>query len=366
MKRILLFILPVLVLMSSCGAQKPETKPKKSSAKIYSFVPDAEKDYKGIETYIAESLRQKKTKIDISEYGVSIDDLPQVYRSALFTNPDIFYADAAAFNYDHDEDNKIYYIYPEYIVKKKEIPDYIKRFDSTVNEYLNDVDSNLSDFEKALTIHDKIINNCKYTSGEGLVCTAYGALVNGEALCEGYSRAYSYLLYKAGISNKCLDNVKEYHCWNLVQLDKKWYHADLTDDDPVPDTCGYVSHEYFLVSDDKLSSYESDEHKGYKSDVTYIDEYKCSSKSYDSGFFRDIRSNIYVKNNSYYYIDNNYLNKHYSAFIVRNGDNNKVLETVKDKWHSSDNEEYTNSFSKLCYLDGYFFYNTSKSVEVIS
>lgn len=365
MKKIILTILSLLLVMvfaSSCGTKSADTKPKKAPAKIYSFVPDVEKDYKGIEKYIAESLRKKKSKIDISKYGVSIDDLPKVYRSTIFTNPDIFYVDAAAFNYDHDKNNEVYYIYPEYLVKKKEIPDYIKKFNKAVDDFLNEVDNNLSDSDKALTIHDKIICECKYTSGEGLVYTAYGALVNREAVCEGYARAYSYLLYKAGISNKCIDNGKEYHCWNLVQLDKKWYHVDLTDDDPVPDTCGYVSHEFFLVSDSKLASYKSEEHEGYESDVTYNTSFQCNSKSYDSSFFRNIISCIYVRNNAYYYIDNNYQNKYYSAFILRKDNKEKVLESIKDKWYSSDNEEYTNSFSKLCYLDGFFFYNTPKSI----
>ncbi len=362
LKKLILFILPLLVFAVSCGTQSVDNNPKKVSAQIYSFVPDVEKNYKGIESYIAESLRKKKSKIDISKYGVSIDDLPQVYRSALFTNPDIFYADAASFNYDYDINNKIFYIYPEYIVRKNEIPDYIKKFDNTVNDFLKQVDNNLSDFEKALTIHDKIICDCKYKSGEGLVYTAYGALVNREAVCEGYTRAYSYLLYKAGISNKCLDNVMEHHCWNLVQIDKKWYHADLTDDDPTPDTCGYVSHECFLISDSKLDSFKYEEHIGYKSDVTYENEYTCSSKSYDSSFFRGILSCIYVKNSVYYYIDNNYQNKNYSAFIARNGNKIEVVDNIKDRWYSVDNEEYTNSFSKLCYIDGYFFYNTPKCI----
>ena len=366
MKKIILTVISVLfiiVFASSCGTKSDDSKPPKPPAKIYSLVPDVENDYNGIENYIAESLRQKKSKIDISKYGVSIDDLPKVYRSAIFTNPDIFYVDAAAFNYDHDKNNNIYYVYPEYIVKKKEIPDYIKKFNKSVDDFLKNVDNSLSDFEKALTIHDKIISDCIYTPGEGLVYTAYGALVNKKAVCEGYARAYSYLLYKAEISNKCLDNGKEFHCWNLVQLDKKWYHVDLTDDDPIPDTCGYVSHEYFLLSDSKLNSYKSEEHIGYESDITYNKDFECNSKSYDSSFFRDIFSCIYVRNNAFYYIDNNYQNKHYSAFIVRKDNKNKVLASIKDRWYSSDNEEYTNSFSKLCYLDGYFFYNTPKSIH---
>lgn len=339
-----------------------DIKPKKSPAKIYSLIPDVEKDYKGIESYIAKCLRNKQSKIDIFKYGVSIDDFPQVYRSAIFTNPDIFYVDAATFNYDHDKNKIIYYVYPEYIVNKKEISDYIDKFDKAVNDFLKEVDNRQSDLEKALTIHDKIICDCEYTSGEGIVYTAYGALVNGEAVCEGYARAYSYLLYKAGISNKCIDNGSEYHCWNLVHLGKNWYHVDLTDDDPMPDTCGYVSHEYFLISDTKLNSYKSDKHKGFKSDVTYKKEFRCSSATYDSSFFRDILSRVYIKDNAYYFIDNNYRNKRYSAFIVRESNKNKVLKTVKDRWFSSDNKEYANSFSKLCYLDGYFFYNSPESI----
>ena len=355
-------MLSILILSVSCGSSNDDSQPKKKPAKIYSFVPSVEKNYPEIESYVAECLRKKQSQIDISKYHVTIEDAPRVYRSAIFTNPDIFYADASEFNYDYDSDKIVYYLYPEYIVMKSEIPSYIVKFDKAVDSFLKDIDDNLSDFDKALLIHDKLITGCEYQSGGSLVYTAYGAIVNGEAVCEGYSRAYSYLLLKAGISNKCLDNAKESHCWNCVKLDDKWYHADVTSDDPTPDTSGYVSHKYFLVSDSKLSSYKSEKHEGYKKDITYNSDYKCVSKTYDSSFFRNILSAFYIKNNGYYFIDNNYQGKNYSAFILRKDDKNEVVETIKDTWRSDKNEEYVKSFSKLCYLDGYFFYNSAKSI----
>lgn len=141
-------ILTVIVFVCSCDMNSADIKPKKSPAKIYSLIPDVEKDYKGIESYIAKCLRNKQSKIDIFKYGVSIDDFPQVYRSAIFTNPDIFYVDAATFNYDHDKNKIIYYVYPEYIVNKKEISDYIDKFDKAVNDFLKEVDNRQSDLEK--------------------------------------------------------------------------------------------------------------------------------------------------------------------------------------------------------------------------
>ena len=60
-------------------------------------------------------------------------------------------------------------------------------------------------------------------------------LVNRLAVCDGYSKAFQYLLYQAGVP--CLfvtgQSQGEGHAWNLVQLDGAYYHVDITWDDPV-------------------------------------------------------------------------------------------------------------------------------------
>ena len=52
------------------------------------------------------------------------------------------------------------------------------------------------------------------------------------------------------------------HVWNAVYLNHRWYHLDLTWDDPVTDTGENVlEHKFFLVDTPTLLSLEQTEHR---------------------------------------------------------------------------------------------------------
>ena len=64
-----------------------------------------------------------------------------------------------------------------------------------------------SDYDKVRYFHDTIVNRCSYNSGAASVyqpmsCEAYGALVEGSAICEGYAKAFKLLCNRAGIPAK--------------------------------------------------------------------------------------------------------------------------------------------------------------------
>ena len=53
----------------------------------------------------------------------------------------------------------------------------------------------------------------------------------------------------------------ESHIWNAVEIDNKWYHIDLTWDDPVVDDGkDYLKHDYFLVTTKELVEKEKTQH----------------------------------------------------------------------------------------------------------
>ena len=57
--------------------------------------------------------------------------------------------------------------------------------------------------KKMLFFHDYLIEHCAYheDTGNWQAYTAAGALLNGKAVCEGYSRAFQLLLNQEGIDN---------------------------------------------------------------------------------------------------------------------------------------------------------------------
>lgn len=108
-------------------------------------------------------------------------------------------------------------------------------------------------YEIELQLHDILAKKITYLKGGNispLAYTAYGALVEGKAVCEGYSRAFQLLLYEFGINSTLASGYAGLeHMWNLVQIGGAWYHVDITWDDQQSET----NHLYFNLTDQSIS-----------------------------------------------------------------------------------------------------------------
>ena len=117
----------------------------------------------------------------------------------------------------------------------------------------------MTDTQKEIAIHDYIIQNTKYSTDgdQERLATAESVLLDGIGQCQGYSEAFGLLLELSGISTRIVsgsaagsDGIYVAHAWNQVLIDNVWYNADITWDDPVPDTGDYASRTYMNRSDD--------------------------------------------------------------------------------------------------------------------
>ena len=133
---------------------------------------------------------------------------------------------------------------------KDEINEINNKVDKILNENVN---NNMPPKEKIRVIHDYIINHTEYdklkyenkNDDTYKSNTAYGVLIEGYGTCNGYADAMEIFLDKMNIINYKISN--EEHIWNLVYLDGKWYHLDLTWDDPISDI-NINRDTYFLIS----------------------------------------------------------------------------------------------------------------------
>lgn len=119
--------------------------------------------------------------------------------------------------------------------------------------------------EKIRVIHDYIIDNAEYdklkyenrSDNTYKSNTAYGVLIEGYGTCNGYADAMAIFLNKLNVINYKISN--DEHIWNLVYLDGKWYHLDLTWDDPISDV--NVSRDtYFLIDTKTLEKINDGTH----------------------------------------------------------------------------------------------------------
>jgi hypothetical protein len=78
--------------------------------------------------------------------------------------------------------------------------------------------------------YPKVIDNSKDT-----LWTAYGALVNKEAVCQGYAAAFHLILQhlKIPVVNDFGTADGQQHVWNQVLIDGQWLYVDVTFNDPI-------------------------------------------------------------------------------------------------------------------------------------
>ena len=114
--------------------------------------------------------------------------------------------------------------------------------------------------EKINKIHNYIIKNTEYDKENSKLenynnTLAYGTLIDGIGICSGYSDSMALFLDRLNIPNIKISS--DNHVWNLVYINDKWLHLDLTWDDTENDK---YNNDYFLITKEKLFSLDSKEH----------------------------------------------------------------------------------------------------------
>ncbi len=179
---------------------------------------------------------------------VSLDDFSVARMIFLSDHPECFWWGGTAV-YSINEDGYIYYITPSYLYQGETLKTMRARLDAVVEEIVAGVPEGTV-FEKALYLHDKVaeIVTYKFTDNDQ---TPYGALVEGEAVCNGYATSYQLLLMECGIRAWTVNGTSKGigHAWNVVWLDDETcVYTDVTWDDQESVTLRY----YFNMSLDEI------------------------------------------------------------------------------------------------------------------
>lgn len=124
-----------------------------------------------------------------------------------------------------------------------------KELDSAVAKLLNSLNvRGKSDYEKVRAVYDYICQNVTYDytnledSTYTLKHTAYAALVNKTAVCQGYATLLYRLLLELGVDTRVIagETLAGAHGWNIAKLGNVYYNLDATWD------AGTGEYTYFL------------------------------------------------------------------------------------------------------------------------
>ena len=106
----------------------------------------------------------------------------------------------------------------------------------------------MTDLEALTALHDWLALRCDYAATLRSE-TAYGALVEGAAVCRGYAAGYALLAELAGLAGADTYSDSLDHAWILATLDGGRYFSDCTWDDGKNQKLGLIRHTYFLFDE---------------------------------------------------------------------------------------------------------------------
>ena len=133
----------------------------------------------------------------------------------------------------------------------------------------------MSDYAKIKAIYDYICANVTYdfTSEGTLKHTAYAALINRTAVCQGYASLLYRLLLEENIDTRLIAGKSrdDDHGWNIVELDDLYYNVDATWD------AGNTTYAYFLRS---MANFADHERSEEYNTTTFNNAYPMAASDY--------------------------------------------------------------------------------------
>ena len=149
---------------------------------------------------------------------------------------------------------------------------------SAVAQCNNETDG--SDYQKALWLHDWLLNQLDYDNSLKWSSTE-SALTRGLGTCQAYERAYAQLLSAASIENTETRDTYDGHTWNAMKLDGEWYQVDCTWDDSNDNWYNFDQRRLYFGLTDELMAVA---HPGY-SNIYTTEGYNTRSTSLKNNYF---------------------------------------------------------------------------------
>ena len=177
--------------------------------------------------------------------------LQQLLQDKVLGNPDFFFV--RGFKIIERGTTKV--VCPRYDYSRQEIIRLSNECDKRAEKLIKRV-SECDEYEKVKELHDFLAKNVEYVDDRKKErYSIIGPFLEKKSVCEGFAKAYKYLLDRIGIpclvlSGKAYDpcvgkNVS--HSWNMVKIEDKWCHVDVTFDATI--RCfNFLRYDYFALS----------------------------------------------------------------------------------------------------------------------
>ena len=256
MKRLLSFIILICII----AAALPMTV-------------SAEENYVNLDDAITElraGMVNRETEIAIkfkSPEFLTQETLAAIFNSAVEDTGDPLEGDYLHWHVENFGISGSYYVFWDYFyydiifrVSYYTTAEQESELDEAINDVIDGFGFNLftSDYVKIQTVYDYICQNVAYdydnlgNSSYTLKYSAYAALIDKKAVCQGYANLFYRFMRELEIDCRTVTgkSKSQSHAWNIVKLDGAYYNVDTTWD------AGAKKYNYFLKCTKHFTDHE--------------------------------------------------------------------------------------------------------------
>ena len=312
---------------------------------------------------ILTGLQNWSESIDLSAFGLTVEEGVGLYYEVLDAHYEFFYVKSCNLSYSASGLTSINPIYDTTYTNSD-----VSAFNSVCSAIVAGIPQG-TNAEKLLYLHDYLITHCEYDLTYSKT-NAYNALVEGSAVCDGYTKAYKVLCDQAGLTCEFVSSDAINHSWNMVQVgggDTAWYYVDCTWDDPINGSSllpeSNCRHANFLMSREACinTNHASSDWVNGKGESVYN---RTTSTKYDSYWWRALIRSVQWVGTQMCYAKPTDLSHVYFRSSGSSSETSVTIQGGGNRWNvlGESSSYWTDSYITIASQGGAFYYSTPTQI----
>ena len=238
-------VLPVEEIDSLPGQEAEETTAESDNTESCSLLEeggsrfayeslDAQEQiwYEEIEQALGEMTDTVKLSTEPIEQGLDEQDIDRIFQCVLIDHPEIFYTTGYTYTKYSRGDRTVGIDFAgTYSLPKEEAVNKAEEIRGRASEWLSDITTDASEYDKVKAVYEKIIFSTDYDLNASDNQNIASVFLGNSSVCQGYAKATQYLLNHLGVMCTLVQgtvDTGEAHAWNLVRVDGDYYYVDTT------------------------------------------------------------------------------------------------------------------------------------------
>ncbi len=159
------------------------------------------------------------------------DEIATAFKCVFQDHPEIFWISGYSYCRYSTLGKEYYTFTGKYIYSEAECRSFKSKISSYITGFKQGIKSGMSDYEKEKYAYEYIAKHTEYDTSAEDNQNILSVFLNGKSVCQGYAKAFQYLLQEADISCAMVVGITytgDGHAWNMVYLDGNYYHVDVT------------------------------------------------------------------------------------------------------------------------------------------